>query len=421
MYALVDCNSFYASCEKVFRPDLADRPVVVLSNNDGCVIAATKDAKALGLTMGVPYFQARPICRKHRVMVFSSNYTLYGDMSRRVMQTLRQFAVEMEIYSIDEAFLKLPEMTKDIAEGLGDHIVNTVKQWTGLPVCVGLGPTKTLAKAANRTAKNRGVRSLKMESPAEIDAILADMPIQDLWGISSRWTKRLNRLGVATALELKRMSPIYIRKSFNIVMERTVRELNGEPCIPLEVVPPNKKQIHVSRSFGKLVTDYVELEQAVATYAARVGEKLRRQNSFTTALLVYTATNRFREQDAQYFNSTTVPLFPATANTPDLIAAACKGLRTLYRKGYNYKKAGVLALDTTPATKELSQGNLFFDRTRRKKQVALMKALDATNARFGSGTLLYASQGFGQEDWRMQRKMQSPHYTTQWGEIPKVG
>lgn len=420
MYALVDCNSFYASCERVFRPDLANRPVAVLSNNDGCVIAATSEAKRLGLVMGVPYFKAREICRRHNVAVFSSNYTLYGDLSRRVMVTLRQFSKEVEVYSIDEAFLRLEEMGKEQAQAFGDYLAGIVKQWIGLPVCVGIGPTKTLAKAANRIAKNRGRHSCKLEDAAEIDTVLADFPVQELWGVSSRLTKRLNRLGIATALELKRMPPLHARKLFSVTLERTVRELNGEPCIPMEVNPPAKQQIHVSRSFGKLVTDLGELEQAIATHAARVGEKLREQMSVAGSVYVWIATNPFREQDSQYQNAIALPLMPATSCTPDLIAVAVAGLRAIYKEGYKFKRAGVMALDLADAAKSMAQGSLFFSRASTEKSNALMKALDAVNNRYGAGTMLYARQGLGGEDWRMQRRLMSPHYTTQWDHLPRV-
>ncbi len=420
MYALIDCNSFYASCEKVFRPDLADRPVVVLSNNDGCVIAATKDAKAHGLVIGVPYFQAKPVCRRINAAVFSSNYTLYGDLSRRVMRTLATFSKRMEIYSIDEAFLDLEEMPRAKAERFGDIIVSTIAKWIGLPVTAGLAGTKTIAKIANRRAKSLGLRSLKLESDDDIDATLADLPVVGVWGVSTRWGRRLNSLGIFTALDLKKMPPPQARKAFGIVMERTVRELNGEKCIELELQPPAKKQIHVSRSFGKLVTDLGELEQAVASYAFRVGEKLRRQDSFANALYVWVATNPFRDQDKQYSNAVSIPLIPATSSASDLLAAAGHGIRHIYREGYHFKKAGVMALDLVSASAELASGNLFFDRKAREKQMALMATLDKTNRRYGAGTLVYASQGLGDEDWRMLRKMTSPLYTTRWSDIPEI-
>lgn len=421
MFAVADCNSFYASCEKVFRPDLRDRPVVVLSNNDGCVIAATRDAKKLGLRMGVPYFQAQELCARHGVAVFSSNYTLYGDLSRRVMAVLRQYAADIEIYSIDEAFLLLPEMTKPETEAYGDALVQRVQRWTGLPICVGVGPTKTLAKAANRTAKNNGLHTCKIETDADINAALHNFPLEDIWGISSRLMRRLASVGVTTALALKNMSPRLARKTYSIHLEATVRELNGEPCIALAPEPQNKKQIHVSRSFGHLVTKQTELEQAVATYAARVGEKLRRQGSFANSIYVWVATNPFREQDPQYANSIAAPLMPATADTGELIHAATECLRALYRTGYNYKRAGVMALELSDAQKTLAQGNLFFARADREKQRALMKTVDNINQKYSAGTLVYGAMGLGKEEWRMQRRLMSPCYTTQWNQLPKVG
>ena len=420
MYGLVDCNSFYASCEKVFRPDLAKRPVVVLSNNDGCVIAATPDAKALGLVMGVPYFQAEKVIRKNNVAVFSSNYALYGDMSRRVMQCLSGYARRMEIYSIDEAFLELEEMAP--AQGLefGDNLVKTVRKWTGIPVSIGMAPTKTLAKVANRTAKKRGIRSLILRTEAEVDDVLADMALDDVWGISGRLKKKLNRVGIATALELKSLSPARARSLYSVVLERTVRELRGEPCIELEEQPPPKQQIVVSRSFGKLVTELPDLEQAVATYAARLGEKLRKQNSFANGVYVWVATNPFLEQDRQYTTGVSVPLIPASAYTADIITAAIAGLRAIYQKGFLFKKAGVMALDIVTVDAEMSQGNLFFRPGNREKQMALMKVIDKMNRDLGDRTVFYGSQGVG-GDWRMRREMMSPYYTTRWQDLPPVG
>ena len=419
MYGLVDCNSFYASCEKVFRPDLANRPVVVLSNNDGCVIAATPDAKALGLVMGVPYFQAEKLIRKNNVAVFSSNYSLYGDFSRRVMKCLSGFARRMEIYSIDEAFLELEEMSAELGLEFGDNLVRTIRKWTGIPVSIGMAPTKTLAKVANRTAKKRGVRSLKLESEAEVDAVLADMQLDDVWGVSGQLKKKLNRLGIVTALELKQLEPAKARSIYSVVLERTVRELRGEPCMELEEQPPPKKQIVVSRSFGKLVTELSDLEQAVATYASRMGEKLRQQGSFANGVYVWVATNPFREEDKQYTTGLSVPLLPATANTPDLITAAIAGLRCIYQKGYLFKKAGVMALDIVDAGAEMGQGNLFFQAESREKHIAFMQVVDKMNRNLGARTVFYASQGLG-GDWRMRREMMSPYYTTRWDNLPRV-
>jgi Nucleotidyltransferase/DNA polymerase involved in DNA repair len=416
----VDCNSFYASCEKAFRPDLAKRPVIVLSNNDGCVIAATKDAKAAGLTIGVPYFQARAICKKINAEVFSSNYTLYGDMSRRVMGTLRTFSPRIEVYSIDEAFLHIEDKDPARSMALGDAIAERVKQWVGLPVGVGIAPTKTLAKVANRTAKKRGLRSLALQDPAAIDAVLADMPVTGLWGIHHRLGRRLARLGVESALDLKHLPPAHARKLFGVVMERMIRELHGVPCIDLEEQPPPKQQIMVSRSFGRLVTEYDELEQAFATYAARVGEKLRQQRCFARAVHVWLATNPFRDVDRQYTNAASVPLAPASADSGQLIGCAVQGLKRIYRTGFHFKKAGVLALDIAPEQAELAQSNLFHDLGEREKKAGLMQTFDDINRRYGAGTLVYASQGLGGEAWRMQRKLMSPMYTTRWEDLPRV-
>lgn len=325
----------------------------------------------------------------------------------------------MEIYSIDEAFLQLRDMGADLAESLGDHIADTVRKWIGIPVCVGMAPTKTLAKAANRTAKNQGCRSFKMETEGQIDDALRELSVDYVWGVSSRWKRRLNRLGVDTALDLKHISPMLIRKHFNIILERTVRELNGEPCIPLELSPPRKKQIIVSRSFGKLVTSYDDLAAATATYAARLGEKLRQQGTYANSLYVWIATNPFRSQDKQYTTGVSVPLVPATSDSTMLIAAAHAGLKAIYRKGHCFKKAGVMALDLVDARAELGQGNLFFKREERCTADELMRTIDAANRRYGAGSVFFAAQGVNQ-GWKMRRELMSPYYTTRESDIPLV-
>ena len=357
--ALVDCNNFYASCERVFQPGLRGRPVVVLSNNDGfCVIARSNEAKALGIAMG----EAWHICKKRvdteGVIVRSSNYTLYGDMSARVMRTVAGFTPDLEIYSIDEAFLGLSGFERRL-ESHSRALRRTVHQWTGIPVSVGIAPTKTLAKVANRRAKKdpaKGGVFLLMDEGA-IEAELGAMELTDLWGVARRLAARLTALGIATPLALKRADPRVIRERFNVVLERLVLELRGVPCISLEEAPPDRKSIMASRSFGRTVETRAELEEAVATYTSRAAEKLRGQGLAANRIVVFAHTNRFRPDDPQYGAERTVSLPVATADSGRLIAAAKRGLGAIYRPGFRYKKAGIMLLDLVPAARV--QGGLF--------------------------------------------------------------
>lgn len=419
VFGLVDCNCFYASCERVFRPDLRGKPVAVLSNNDGCVIAASPEAKALDLILGKPYYQVEKLCREKGVAVFSSNYTLYGDLSRRVMRALAAFTPGMEVYSIDEAFLDLPEMPPAEADAFCLNITSTVERWTGVPVSIGLGPTKTLAKVANRLAKKNRRKGMALLADGIIQEALSSLPVTGVWGISGNWGRKLERMGIHTAWELRNAATDRIRRNFGVVMERTARELAGEPCLDLEEDIPPKKHIHVSRSFGELTGSLAHLEEAAATYAARLGEKLRKQHSFASALYVYIRTNPFREEDRQYSNAAVLPLMPATSHSGKLIAAAIEGIRCIFRPGYLYKKTGVMALELTPANAAMEQGNLFFNMGRAKEDLELMQTVDRVNRRFGTEALFFAGQGIARP-WRMRREMVSPAYTTKWNDLPTV-
>jgi DNA polymerase V len=340
--ALVDCNNFYASCERVFQPGLRGKPVVVLSNNDGCVIARSNEAKALGVEMGAPWHLNKAKFAKDGIIVRSSNYALYGDMSARVMTVLRTFAPSVEVYSIDEAFLSL-EGFGDRLEGHARQIRETVLQWTGIPVSVGIAPTKTLAKVANRTAKkdpaSGGVRILESES--EIEAALAKMELTDLWGVAKRMAVRLEAIGIKTPLELRQADAGFVRQHCSVVMERMVLELQGTPCHAFETVVADRKSIMASRSFGRMVQDRVQMEQAVSSYVARAAEKLRRQRLATAHLMVFIHTNRFKPQERQYEASQVVQLPVATSDTGKLTRAALSGLAKIYRDGYRYQKAAV--------------------------------------------------------------------------------
>jgi len=415
--ALVDCNNFYASCERVFQPGLRGKPIVVLSNNDGCVIARSNEAKALGIPMG----EAWHICRKRvnteGVIVRSSNYTLYGDMSARVMRVLSDFTPELEIYSIDEAFLGLGGFDTRL-EAHARELRRRVLRWTGIPVSVGIATTKTLAKAANRKAKKDPAMGgvCVMLDEAATDAQLSGMAIDDLWGVGHRLAARLAVLGITNPLMLKRADARFIRERFSVVLERTITELRGIPCIELEDAPPDRKSIMASRSFGKTVQIRQEMEEAVATYTARAAEKLRRQQLACGRLVVFVMTNRFRPQDAQYAREQAVQLPVATADTAKLIAAAHRGLAVLWRDGYRYKKAGVMLLDLAPAA--AVQGGLF-DAADDGRAHARMRAVDAINLRYGRDTVTYAATGT-RRAWKLRSEFISPRYSTSWEELLSV-
>lgn len=338
MFGLVDCNNFYASCERVFQPKLEGVPIVVLSNNDGCIIARSNEAKALGIPMGGAFYQVKPLCQKHGVKVFSSNYSLYGDMSRRVMQVLTESCPAVEIYSIDEAFLDLRGIASERLIPLMKELRAKVKQWTGIPVSIGMAPTKTLAKAANRLAKKDptcgGVKMLA--TPDTQTTALAGLELGDVWGIGHRLAAKLNALGYTTALDLRGADPLTIRRQFNVVLERLVRELQGESCLTLEEVRPARQTILSSRSFGRLVTDIKDLEQAVATYTCRGAEKLRQDDLLAQAVLVMVRTNPFKAKEPQYRASQVVALPYPTADNRVLATYTLQGLRAIYRKGFRY-------------------------------------------------------------------------------------
>lgn len=414
MFALVDANNFYPSCERVFNPALVNKPIVVLSNNDGCIVARSNEAKALGIQMGEPYFKAKPLIQKHGVQVFSSNYELYGDMSDRVMNVLSELAPQTEVYSIDECFLDFSAWpSKDLLQH-GQFIRQRVKQWTGIPVSIGVAPTKTLAKAANKLAKKAdGVKLLR--ETKEIDALLENLDVGDLWGIGKQYAKFLKSNKINTALALKQAKDGWVKKHLTIVGLRLVYELRGISCLSLESVAPAKKSICNSRSFGKPVNCLSDLEEAVSTYAARCAEKLRKQQSATALLQVFIHTNNFNQHQPQYSNSQTIRLPVASDNTIEIIHYALIALRMIYKEGYAYKKAGVIMMDLVP--KAHIQLNLF-DEVERMKQDKAVTALDTINNRMGQNTVKLAIQGNSQKtSWQMERKHLSPCYTTKWDEL----
>ena len=416
VFALVDCNNFYASCERVFDPSLKNRPIVVLSNNDGCIVARSNEVKALDIPMGVPFFEQQALIKKHKVVVFSSNYQLYGDMSQRVMDSLRLFAPDMEVYSIDEAFLRLDHLQpRDLTEYC-KTIRAKVFQWTGIPVSIGIGSTKVLAKVANRVAKKQtdnGVFDIRSQQTQ--DEILKTMEVKKIWGIARRWAERLNRMGIATAAELRDASPVIIRKQLSVVGERLVRELRGHSCIDLEDVQP-RKNIMSSKSFGTLLTDKEPMAEALANYAARACEKLRKQNSRAQGVHVFIQTNGFRETDRQYSNAITCALTVPTSDTRLIIETAKSCLNRIYKPGYRYKKIGVMLLDLIPAS--LEQKHLFADSDPRPSD-HLMGVVDRINRDHGPDTVFFGAQGVNRE-WKMRCGSRSPRYTTQWDELLRV-
>ena len=420
MFALVDCNNFYASCERVFRPALEGRPVVVLSNNDGCVVARSAEAKALGIPMARPWFKLEPALRGAGVAVCSSNYALYGDFSRRVMQVLAGFCPRLEVYSIDESFLDLSGLRGDgTARGL--EIVRTVKQWTGLPVSVGIGPTKTLAKIANRLAKKgRSPDGPVLEWARLPDprATLAGLAVEEVWGIAARAGARLRAAGIASALALAEADPRRLRQMGGVVWERIGRELAGRSCLPLELAPPPRKQILVSRSFGQRLTKLADLHGAVAAFAARAGEKLRRQKRRTGAVTVFVQTSPFAAAEPFCANGTTLVLDRPTGDSGRLVRIAGQALERIYRPGLAYQKAGVLLSDLSAAGVE--QGRLFADLPADDaRSDRLMDCLDALNRAPARRAVRYASELLS-DGWRMRQRRKSPAFTTSWRELPVV-
>lgn len=420
MLALVDVNSFYASCEQVFRPDLWGKPVVVLSNNDGCVIAANREAKSLGIPMWKPAFQSLPLLEKHQVTVFSSNYPLYGDMSRRVMETLASLTGSLEVYSIDEAFLEVPQPITDLS-AYAQKVRRQVHQWTGLPVGVGIAPTKALTKVASKLAKRNRERSRNvfvLENEADRIAALQDFPVEDIWGIGRKIARRLRDRQVHTAWQFTQLSDDWVRKELTIVGLRLKRELEGIPQLDLEIVPPAKQMIGTAKSFGHNLEDPDLIREALAWYVAEVAEKLRRQNRIAGSLTVFVETNRFRPEDPQYTNQTRVRLPVPTDNTPELAHYAKVAFDRIFRPGYRYKKVGIWLSDLVVPS--AVQQNLF-DPDPQPQQQKLMQVIDQVNKQYGKATLRTASAGFRRTQWKLRQQRLSPRYTTQLGEVMEVG
>jgi DNA polymerase V len=464
MFLLIDCNNFYASCERVFNPKLEGKPVVVLSNNDGCIVARSNEAKALNIDMGLPYFKIKDVLLKHDVAVLSSNYALYGDMSSRVMSILSQYSDKIEVYSIDEAFLELPDFSGKELYELGLEIKEQVQRETGIPVSVGVAVNKTLAKVANELVKKDNKRSLKgMEpkfggclvlgnnrTPEQMDLFLAGLDVGDVWGVGRRYAKKFERFGILTAKDLKNANLDWVQSQSNTLGRQIVMELRGQKCFPLELNPVPKKSIVSSRSFGEPITSLKELSQAVATHASKLGEKLRKQEGLTQNISVFIMNNRFEKQ-SYYFGIKNTSLPEPTNYTPDLIKASLEILNKIYKPGLKYKKCGVMATTIMTSDQDQSEMDLFsgmedlfgdlskaskqtlpisnqppkyktlrtFSKTKLQK-ANLMIAFDKLNTRYGRGTVRLAVLGSNQK-WQMKATHRSNRYTTLWSELLRVG
>lgn len=418
MFALIDCNNFYVSCERVFNVKLEKKPVVVLSNNDGCVIARSEEAKLLGIKMGDLAFEREEFFEKNNVIVFSSNYALYGDMSNRVMTTIAELVPDIEVYSIDESFVDLRNMPYQDLTELAQTIRKTVYQYTGIPVSIGIAPTKTLAKIANRYAKKQfrdiGVYQIDSDTTAEI--ALVNTPVEDIWGVGHRYAKMLNEHHIYNALELTDAKEEWIRQKMHVVGVRMLYELKGTVCYNLDNEPAPKKGICVSRSFGHSQKDVKVITEAVATFATRVGEKLRKQKSCAHIIHIFLYTNQHRKDEPQYFNSKVLELPTSTASTFEIIRYALRGLELIFKPGYNYKKAGVMISGIVPEDRVQIP---MFDVRRRELDMKAMRAMDALNRTMGRDTVKIAVQGFDRT-WQLRQERKSRCYTTRWQELLEV-
>jgi DNA polymerase V len=432
VYALVDGNNFYVSCERIFRPSLNGLPVFCLSNNDGCAIARSNEANALGIQMGAPWFQIRHLAESEGLVALSANFALYGDISDRMMSLASGLGPTQEVYSIDESFIGLDGVRGDLVER-SHKIRSRILQWVGIPCGIGIGSTKTLAKLANHIAKTAErkpglypdhlaqVCNLTALSPAELAAVFEATDVGEVWGIGRRISKQLRDGGIQTVQDLVRMDPATMRRGWSVVLERTVRELQGMPCIGLDDAPEPKKEIACTRSFGHPVTELAGLTEAVTEFSSRAAEKVRKQHSLAADVMVFIRTSPFRK-DAQYSRSIVVPLLRPSADTGTLIRAAVGGLQAIYRPGYHYAKAGVMLLDLQPdavVQGELDLGDVGTQEQQEEK-IRLMSTLDTLNQRFGKGTLKMASAGLDGDRrlWSMKQERRTPAYTTHWADIP---
>jgi len=418
--ALVDCNNFYVSCERVFNPELEGKPVVVLSNNDGCAVARSNEVKALGVKMAEPWFKMEQLAKQHGIIALSSNYALYGDLSARVMSLLSTFSPKQEIYSIDECFLDLDGFDLQSLVAYGQTIRRTIKQYVGIPVCVGIAETKTLAKLANHCAKKRlagrdGVCDFGRYSDTQLSKLFATIPVNDVWGVGRKISQSLIAMKIETVEDLRTANQTRMRQQFSIVVERTVKELNGISCIELDGTDTPRQQIMVSRSFGQEVSNFDDLAESIAYFASTAAEKLRKDGSVATSLCVFIQTNPFKDKSPQYQRSLIVPMGEPTGDSIKLVNAAIQGLRVIYRVGYSYKKSGVLLMGLQ--SRDAIQASLFDDAAEQDKSSKLMTLMDTVNQRMGKGSVTIAASGTKRR-WSMRRDSKSPDYTTAWDELP---
>ena len=416
-FALIDGNNFYVSCERVFQPTLEGRPVVVLSNNDGCAVARSAEVKALGVKMGTPWFQMKDLAKKHGIVALSSNYELYADLSNRMMGILARYSPDQEIYSIDECFLGLEGFERYDLIAYGEEIRQTVKQGIGIPVCVGFAATKTLAKLANHCAKKglagvEGVCDFGRLNDHQRSRLFASIPVGEIWGVGRKLSSQLAERGIATVEALRTADDKTLRREFSVVMERTMAELNGISCMDMQDAVPNKQQIMSSRSFGQYVYDLESLGEAVASYIATAAAKLRSQGSLAGMVQIYVQTNPHKATAPQYQRGLTIPLPEPTDDTLRLITIARWGLKKIYRPGYAYQKAGIALMNLRDAG--TVQMNLF---SKAKDNTRLMQVMDRINEDWGRGTLHSAAEGV-QKEWKMKRELKSPGYTTRWDQLP---
>ncbi len=418
MFALADCNNFFASCERVFRPDLQGRPVIVLSNNDGCAVARSNEAKALGIKMGDPLFKIRDIVNKHKVAVFSGNMALYGDMSQRVRWVLEEFAPAIEVYSIDEAFLDLRGLQNVDFDQYAKAISKRCYKLTSIPVSVGIAPTKTLAKIASKLCKQypRLQGGCYMHRPEDIEKVLHKYPIEDVWGIGRRTSAKLKLMGINTAYDYTQLSESRVRSLFNITGLRTWKELQGTPCIEFEDGFEAKQSICVSRSFSSEIYNVKELQEQIANFGASMAEKLRKQGSVTSEMVVFAYTNRFKENEPQTHSSALISFTTPTSDVRSIVSKTVATIKSIFKQGYGYKKAGVIA--TKIVSDKHIMHSLFEDTSATEREHKITSVLDSINKTFGKGTIKLAIQGSGQI--KSSSDNQSPHYTTLWSDIPKV-
>jgi len=415
--ALVDCNSFYVSCERLFNPSIAKKPVIVLSNNDGCVISRSAEAKILGIKMGEPYFKVEKIVKKNDVKIFSSNYSLYGDISRRVMRTLKQFSSEIEIYSIDEAFLNLSSIKHENLLEYGHQIRKTVLKWTGIPTSIGIATTKTLSKAANHIAKKDLSGVVNLINKKKIEEALKKIKINDVWGVGKQLTKFYIKNGVNTAYDLRNISTNWIKKNTNVLGSRTVMELQGIPCISLDTHEEKRKNCCVSRSFGKKVTKLEELKESITTHCLNAAEKIRNDNQTTKKITVFIRTSPFQKKNNYYANAKNIDLPIRTNDSIELIKQGLIGLKYIYKKGYRYQKSGIILSELKDIT--VYKKNLFSEILNEEKRTSLMKAIDHTNFKYGRNVLSIAQAGL-KKKWNIKRQHSSKIDTACFELLPSV-